>query len=400
MCGALTYAECGARLPHDGGFYVFYREAYGQGLAFVAGIIGALVTYPASLAVIALVLAPYFTELVPATRGHENLVATLALALACALNIIGVRAEAIAQRILTTAKLLSITAVCVAAAFAFSSEATKLPPPPTSHSSNEADNIIGIQGLLGALVAVLWTYSGWSDVTLVAGELRNPSRNLSRTVIWGTGILVLLYGGVQFAVHLTLGSAAASSTRVLSDAAAMGLGPTGGTWISLLVVLSTFGAIHGTLLAASRLGYPMAADGIFPRWLANPHPKLGTPVCALISLFVLALLYVNASSFRDLLGLFTFSIWIFYALAAVALLRFRHLGIGSHQKWHAPGGMLPPLVVIVTALWMSGSLLADAQQRKLALGGIGIFLGAALLFGVRRIWPSKNRGFGATDADS
>jgi APA family basic amino acid/polyamine antiporter len=227
--------------------------------------------------------------------------------------------------------------------------------------------------LLGALVVLLWTYDGWSDVTLVSGELEKPGRDLGRAVLGGTAILVALYVLVQLSVGALLDPAtAASSERVVADAVQSGLGARAGKLVALLVVVCTFGSINGTVLTASRLGYAMARDHKFPAWFGAIHPRWGTPARSVAGLVAASLVYVTSAGFLNLLAFFSFSVWIFYGLTAVALLLLRRRRVGEPVPWRAPGGVLPPAVVLATAVAMTVSLMLQDPKRSLA--GLGLLL--------------------------
>ena len=367
VCGAFVYAECGARLLHDGGFYVFYREVFGEGAAFVGGFVAIAVTYPASIAVVAIILGRYLGEVAPALAGQEVLSATVAVAIATGLNAVGVRENAWSQRILTGTKVAAIVLLCLAALVAEGPEASAQPAQVAASPSFAA--------LLMALVGVLWTYSGWSDVTLISGELVEPARNLGRTVLVGTLVLVVLYGLVQAAVVLLLpASVAASSEHVLSDAVGAAFGVDMSRLVAALVVVSTFGAINAVTLVVSRLGYAMARDRVLPAFFGAVHERLGTPVRALVGIQLITCIYLLSSNFRSLLGMFTFSVWFFYGLTAVALLVLRRRRTGEPLAWRAPGGVIPPAVVLLTGAFMTVSLLAEESQRDQALLGLGLLL--------------------------
>lgn len=382
-CGAFCYAESGARLPRDGGFFVFYREAFGDGLAFVAGWAALLVTYPASMAVVSLLLGRYLTEAVgmPADPDLASAGAAAALVAAAGLNLIGLKQSAWSQRLLTATKVGAIGLLCLAALLAGDPVDTIPVATPATARGLDLD-------LLGmALVGVLWTYSGWSDVTLVSGELRDPARNLGRTVFIGTGILIGLYVLVQIAVGLLLPPAeAATSQWVLSDAVSAAFGTNAGRLVATLVVISTFGAINGNVLVVSRLGYAMARDGMAPVFLGRVHRRFGTPVLAIASILVATLSYVAVSDFGTLLRFFTFSVWIFYALAAIGLLRLRRRGVGEPLRWRAPLRGLPPVVVILTAVLVTASSLIDPGQRREALVGLGMLAAVVPFYWVWRHW--------------
>jgi len=376
--GAFCYAECGARLPRTGGFYVFYREAFGDSLAFVGGWVALFVTYPASIAAIALIFAQYLGQAVPELRvPGPRWAATFVIVGAGCLNAIGARTGPLAQRALTGAKVAALAALTLTALLADGA--------PDSAGRGAGGGPAGGAwvGVLSALVALLWTYDGWSDVTLVSGEIRDPARNLSRAVVLGTVILVLLYTTVQLAVGSLLEpGAAASSTHVVADAVQAGLGPQSGRVVALLVVVSTFGSITGIVLAVSRLGFAMAKDGAFVRWFGAIHPRWRTPARSTGVLVASSIFYVHAGTFRNLLQYFSFSVWIFYGLTALAVLRLRARGVGEDAPWKAPGGAAVPAVVLATALAMTAGLLV--QNPGASLRGVAMLAAGFVVYGLWR----------------
>ncbi len=308
-CGAFTYAECGARLPRNGGFYVYYRAVYGEALAFVGGWSAMLVTYPASTAAIALLGAQYAGAVIPGLAGQARLVATGALVASAVLNWVGVRTGASVQRVLTVFKVLAVLAVCVAALFAHRTAAVDVPVAAPS-----------VALLLTALVSVLWSYDGWSDVSLVTGEMRNPERDLGRAVAVGVVILFFTYVAVQLSVLALLpASVAAASTSVLADAIEVALGAPARLLLAGIVVVSTFGSVNGIVLAASRLGHAMSVDRVIPSWFAHVSPTRHTPTRAIAAMAGVTIIYVWASDFRGLLEFFGQTIWLFYGLTAFGL---------------------------------------------------------------------------------
>lgn len=376
-CGALCYAENASRIPRSGGFYVFYREALGDAIAFVGGWAGLLVTYPASIAAISLIFASYLARVVP-IPAPESAVAAGGILLCVLLNAAGLRTGPLAQRVVTSAKVAALALLCVAAVVPGGGERGSAEPVPAAAPGAAA------AALLGALVAVLWTYDGWSDVTLVAGEILNPRRNLGRAVLLGSAVLILLYGGVQLAVMAVLPAERAAATEeVFAEAVRAALGERMGRIVAGLVVLCTLGSVQGIVLTSSRLGFAMARDGVFFRVFGAIHPRLRTPVFAVAWIGALSCLYVSGQTFRQLLGLFSFSVWIFYALGAVCLWRLRSRGVGGPGAWVAPGGWLPPAVVWITAAAMTSWLVLDDPMR--CLGGLALLLAG---FPVYLLWKS------------
>lgn len=376
-CGAVVYAECGTRLPRSGGFYACYREAFGEAVAFVGGWAALLITYPASIAAIALIFEEYLDEVFPGITPAPGLAASAALLVVMAINMAGVRRAAWTTRVFTALKVSALGLVCVAA-LAFGANAG-------GKAAGEGDPgtaAAGYAALLGAMVMVLWTYDGWSDINMVAGEVRDPARTLGHAVLLGMGVLIAVYVAVQAAVGALLPPAeAASSESVLTDAVVRGLGAGSGRLVALLVVLATFGSVHGIILAASRLGYAMARDGVFFRWFGAVHPTLGTPARAVGFLGLASVVYVFVATFRNLLAFFSFTVWIFYALTAAGLLILRRRRIGDLTGWLLPGAAAAPWLLILTGLAMAFGLLVENAGRSLT--GLAILLAG---FPVHAAW--------------
>jgi APA family basic amino acid/polyamine antiporter len=386
-CGAFCYAECGARLPRTGGFYVFYREAFGELIAFVGGWSALLVTYPASIAAIAAIFAKYLRAAFPGiltTDGQLVAAAAGAVIAAGALNALGVRTGAWTQRVLTAGKFSALGALCLAAVLAPGR------PDPVAVAPPALDLTADLGVLLLAMVLVLWTYDGWSDVTLVSGEIRRPGRNIGRSVLLGIGALIVLYAAVQLAILTVLpAEQAARSEQVLSDAVEVGLGAGAGRLVALLVVVSTLGSINGIVLAASRVGYAMARGGAFFGWFGQVHPRFGTPARSVGMLIAATLIYTVTASFDALMKMFSFSVWIFYGLTAVATVILRHRRVGEPIEWRAPGGWLAPCVVLTVAVAMT-TWLAWAEPRA-SLTGLGLLSAAVPVFFVWKRLGVKSR---------
>jgi APA family basic amino acid/polyamine antiporter len=365
-CGASCYAECAARMPTNGGFFVFNREAYGPAIAFVSGWTAIFVTYPASIAAIALVFASYLAQ-TAGVFGWERATAASALVAAAVLNVAGLRTGPRAQLALTSTK---IAALCALAVAALASHGRVVPDAAAVSAAPSAS--VSPAVWLSALMILLWTYDGWSDVSLVAGEVKDPGKNIGRAVLLGTAILALAYGLTQVAVMTVLPAGrAADSSRPVADAVEAIWGPTAGRAVAALVVVSTFGSIVGAVFAVSRLGFAMARGGAVFRGMATLHPRWGTPARATAALTAASVSYVIFGSFRGILAFFTFSVWIFYGVTAVALLILRRRGVGDPVPWRAPLGWVPPVVILGVGAVMTVQLVAQEPRHALA--------GAALL---------------------
>jgi len=380
-CGAFCYAECGARLPRNGGFFNAYRVALGGGAAFVGGWVVSLLIYPSAAAAIAYISASYLTELIPAFKGYETWIAVLEVAIVAVLNIAGVRCGPYSQRVLTALKIICLALLCSAALLGEQAE--------TSVTRQPVDFTMSLSTSLAALIIVLWTYDGWSDINMTAGELKNPSRDLSRAVWVGCSILIIIYVLVQFSVSSLLSfDQAANSERVFADAVSAGFGGGAAKLVAGAVVLCTLGSVNGTVLVGSRLIQTMASDGFFFSALGKLDRR-GVPLRAVVMIAVATAVYSITASFDFLLGLFSFSVWIFYAVTAVALLILRYRRVGEPLRFQAPLGIVPPVIVIVTASVMTTGTIIDAPLRALAGTGMLVLVVIAYLLWRHLLTDSK-----------
>jgi APA family basic amino acid/polyamine antiporter len=358
LAGATTYAESARRLPYSGGFFVFYREAFGPALAFVGGWTALAITYPASIAAIALVFAAYAGPLLGLPPSPW--LAAGAVALAAAVNVAGLRTGPSVQKALTAAKVGALAALCGAAWLVADAPAATPAPAPLDAAA-----------LFGAMLLVLWTYDGWSDVTLVAGEVRDPGRGLARAILLGVAVLAAVYALVQLAVlRLLPGALAAASSRPVAEAVEAGLGPRAGGVVAALVAVSTFGAIQAAVFTTSRLGWAMASREAFPAWFGGVNARLGTPVRATLAVAAAIVLYVFAAPFRDLVGYFTFAVWIFYGTTALALLRLRARGTGGPVP-RGPAAAAPFVVLAVGSVVTASLTVQDPTRAAIGLAMLG-----------------------------
>lgn len=371
-CGALCYAECGIRLPHDGGFFVFFRHAFGWRWAFVAGWAALLISYPTSLAGVAVLGARYLGALSPALEAHPTAGAVFAITVAAALNAAGLDLGRWAQRFLTLAKVVAILSVLLAAGYA----AWAHPAPPSGTVFPDAPSWSALGGagaLLQALAILMWTYDGWTDITMVAGEVRAPEKNLVRAVLLSLLVLFGVYAAVQVAVMLILGPAAAQGEQVLADALAHAFGGGGGRALGLLVALTALGSVHGVTFATSRLAWAMAGRGAVARQLARVSPHTGVPTRAVWGVWLLSCLYVCGGSFTELLEVFALVIWLFYGATGIALLRLRARNVGGAVHGVGLNTRVAPAVLLTAAVAMTALQVADSPARALGvLASLGL----------------------------
>ena len=384
LCGAVTYAECASRMPRDGGFFVYYERAFGQRVSQIAGWGAWLVTYPASLTAMSWIAARYLTGLLHLDSSHQTSIAAGLLLSCAALVALGLRLGAWLQRFLTGSKVLIVLAVSVAGVVL----GTGVTPAEMPYGGELLPFSPAL--CLTAFATMMWTFDGWSDITMLAGEIRDPRRNLARTALLGVAIPAVCYALLQLAVLTLLPAAQASrSSYVLLQALEVIAGGWAATCLGWLALICAVGALHGVSTAVSRLGWSMGQAGRLPRTFGVLSPVLGTPVRALSVPVAMALFYLFTNNFNDLMGYFAFTIWIYYALTAGALMRLRRRQVGEAHAWHAPGGVFAPGVVFITAGVMTGLQLFEHPWRTLT--GVSVLIVCVAFQALLRLMARRRR---------
>ena len=175
-----------------------------------------------------------------------------------------------------------------------------------------------------AMVGAFWAYEGWNACTFAAGEVKRPERNVPLALILGTVAVIALYLALNLVYyHVLPMDQVARSSRVGADAAVRIFGHTGSYLVSLLIIISTLGSLNGSILAAPRVYYAMARDGLFFRWCARVHPRFHTPHVALLVQGVWAIVLVAAGTYEQLFTYVIFAAFVFYALTALAVVVLR-----------------------------------------------------------------------------
>lgn len=312
LLGCVSFAELGAALPEAGGLYVYLRRAFGPVAAFVFAWAMLAVLIPSSMGYFAQVTARHAVAIADGPRSLDVPVSLGVLFLVVIANLGDVRAAAGVQDVATVVKFVGIFVLALMGLFALPATAAPLP-----------FALPGVAALLAALVPVLWAYDGWIDVTTVAGELRNPARDVPRSLALGTAAVTALYLLANAAYLRVLGPAAlAASETPAVDAAARAAGTAGRVAVTLLVAVSTFGGCVVALLTGSRVVYAVAHDGLFWPTFARTT-RAGAPAAAVLYCGVIAAAYV-ASPLGHLGEVFVVGSWPFYAAGALACVVLRH----------------------------------------------------------------------------
>jgi basic amino acid/polyamine antiporter, APA family len=388
--GALTYAELGAMKPQAGGEYVYVRDAYGPLAGFLYGWTWFLIAKPASIATITTGLVrtlgtfPVFSFFSRACFStsfgshafavtYGQLVAIGAAMAITWLNYIGVRRAGEFQFLFTLLKVAIILAI-VAVGFTYKGGTW------ANFATEFAGAKGGVAGFFAALVAALWAYDGWNDLNMVAGEIRNPQRNIPLSLIWGVATVGVLYILVNAAVQYAMPAAAvAASERPAADAVALVLGHAGAGLVSIGIAVSMLVTLNGTTMSGARVPFAMSRDGYFFQSVAKVDPRFHTPSVALLVQCGLSIILLLAGgSFRQFFSLAIFAEWLFYMIAGSTVFVFRRREPDAIRPYRVLGYPVVPVVfVLVSAILLyytfTDNLRYSAEGCAAILAGVPIF---------------------------
>ncbi len=385
LCGALACAELASAFPSTGGVYVFLKEAWSPAVGFLWGWAMFWSMHTGIIAALATVFARYAATFVPLGGTGLRVTAVGLIVGLSAVNYVGVRHGGRVQTLFTGAKLLAIAALCLAGLF-LAGRVHRLAVPPVA-----MEEMVTARGFVLALAAGLFAYGGWHMVTYTAGETKDATRTIPRALVLGTLVVTACYAGLN-AVYLKVLPLAAvrASTRVAADAADALFGSGGAALLSVLVLVSTLGAVNGIILTGPRVYYKMAEDGLLFPWFGTLHPRFGTPHRALILQAVWASVLAWTDSYRALFTRVIYTEWIFFALMAAGLFRLRRRPDyqPAYRIWGYP--VLPILFILASLVIVVVQVLAEPKSGAWGLGLV--LLGLPLYF----VWSTRrgrdNRG--------
>jgi len=386
LIGALCYAELGARRPNAGGGYVNLREAFGLVIAFVYGWNMLVVNYSGSLAAVATVFVQYAAAAFGIKLADGRPYAIGAIVFLAGINWFGIRAGALAQNILTVLKLAAIASLIVIGLVARGAPPPATPPPPLNPLAFGS-----------VLLPVLFAYGGWAYVTNIAGEIREPQRNLPRALFFGMLLVATCYLLANLAYLLVLGhDGLAKSMAPAADTMRHVFGEAGARVIAAGIAISTFGFCNISLIGAARVFQAMGADGVFFRVAGRLHPRWRTPNIALLMLAGWACVLAWTGTFDQLLNYSTTGDWLGYAAVVATLFWYRHYDTGDTSPFRVPLFPLLPLVFLVAVLWVVGVTIY-MNPRDAGMGALITVAGLPVYFIWRHIL-NRQSGSAAPDA--
>ena len=378
LAGALTFAELSAMMPRAGGQYNFIGAAFGRVWAFLYGWMETLLDGAGSIAAIAIVFIIFFNDL---TRGalsplQIQLLTVTIIAIVTLLNLASMNANGFLATIITTLKVLLVASIGIAAFFYTDGSWAHFD---MSGAGGACEGVppearMGPTGFGAAVIGALWGYNGWATVSFVAEEVHEPGRTLPRALIGGSVLIIGLYLLVNAGYFYALSpESVASVPETSSVAGAMMmrmLGAAGASLATIGLMLSTFGALHSTALAVSRVPFAMARDGLLPQTFASISPRTRVPTHAVILLGACAVGFALSGTFDVLTDMIVFMLLLFngLAVASVYVLRRTLPDIARpYRVWGYP--IMPGLFLLATAYLMINTVLATPAR---ALAGLGV----------------------------
>lgn len=380
LTGALSYAELSAAMPGAGGEYVYLREAYGPLWSFLYGWTQMWVAKSGSIATLAtaffLYLSNFQPELlrplgkIPIPLGPDggpievSYGQILAMALIMALgglNYFGVKVGGDVQVVVTICKVGLIAAVvAVGLGSGHGSMANFHTSVPMAVSKS------AIAGFFTALVAALWAYDGWNNLSMVGSEIQEPQRNLPRALIGGVAAVMAIYLLANLAYFFVLSAPEVAATQlVAADMMAKIFGAPGAKLVSAAAMISIFAALNGSILTGSRVPYAMAADGLFFRPMAKVHPEFHTPGVAILGLSAWSAVLVLSGRYDQLFTYVIFASWILYGMTTAAVLVLRYKRPEMPRPYRTFGYPVAPAVFVLSAMGLVISTLFNSPRESL-----------------------------------
>ncbi len=388
LIGALTNAEIASMIDATGGQYKYFKTMYGNFIAFIYGWSILAVIQTGSQASIAVVFSEYLGYFIKYPQLPEELqkfsiyvplvgnifpfddfgtkaVAIFLLLFITGINYIGVIFGGGVQTFITFVKIASIILLALGA-FLFGNGNIENLSKDALPLHNDY-NILTMFGL--ALAGAFWAYDGWNNVTFVAGEVKNPKRNVPKALALGTLIVMSVYLIINIAYMYILPiDVIAKSPLVGATLAEALFGPVGGSIISIAIIISTFGAVNGSILATARVHFAMARDGMFFKPLGKSHPKFSTPGVSLIVQGIWSSLLTLTGTFDTISDYVIFASWLFYGMGAFGVFVLRKKMPDSPRPYKVIGyPFLPATFVLFAILFVGNTLYSDTSNAMMGI---------------------------------
>lgn len=376
LLGALTFAEVAVMIPKTGGMVAYLGDVFDKKVGFLAGWMQTIIFYPAFLAGYGVTvgdeLAPYIGE------QFRLPVAIALIVILCAVNTLGSKTAANIQLVSTICKLIPLFLIMIFG-FILGSGGNPVFTPLVAEGKN-------VGGVLGStLLAVLFAFEGWTNVGAIAGEMKNPGKDMPKAIVGGVSIIMAVYFVINMAYLWVIPADELMNISSPASAVAMKLfGSVGGTLVKVGIIISVIGAANGFLMSGSRVAYHLADQGMLPcsKTLGKLNGKQ-VPANSVILIGFLACLYSLIGQFNLLTDLAVFSCWIFYTLTFVCVIKLRITHPKAERKYKVPLYPVIPILAIASGVYVVVSQLFTATVMSMCSIGITL-IGLPVYFLVRK----------------
>ena len=377
LTGALSCAELSASLPYAGGDYIYIREAYGKLMGFLSGWSSFLVTFSGAIAFLAVGFNGFMSFFFPVLGSNETIFSLavpffpinvtvgtvfsiIVVLLISGLHCLGVRLGTMTQNILTTLKIGALLGIIVLGVFFGQGD--------TAHFTPLFDwaKISNFSLFAAAFIPAIFAYSGWNAIIYIAGEVKDPERNLPRALLWANLIVIALYLAINlvyiYGVPVTQMKGALRVSEVATTAL---FGYQTSAWITAIITVSILGALNVVTMIGPRIYYAMARDGVFFKGLTRVHPTFATPTNAIMLQALWACVLILTGTFGTLFTYVSVIITLFSALTvgSVIVLRFKRPELKRPYKlWGYP---VVPILFILAHLWIVWGSLMEKPRDSL-----------------------------------
>lgn len=364
LASALSVAEISSSIPKSGGLYAYLGDLYGGVFGFLLGWVQAIISYPASVAALAIAFATYSNYFIPMNGLGQKFLAIGILAFILLMNVIATKYGGIIQTVATVGKLIPVIGIV-----AFGLLSGSAPGFEGVHAT-----VTGA-GLGMAVLGTLWAYDGWIGVTNMAGEMKNPAKTLPKVISIGVAFVMVVYILFNIAIFKALPyDVIIASDTPGADAADALFGNGGGAFITAGIIVSVLGALNGYLMTAARVPQAMGERNELPfsRILRKIHPRFQTPANALIFQGALAAIYIFSGTFNTLTDLLVFVLWIFFTMGVFGVFILRRKNMSKPGSYRVPLYPLTPVIGVVGGIYIVVNTITSAPLFSLI--GIGITL--------------------------
>jgi APA family basic amino acid/polyamine antiporter len=358
--GAFIWAELAATLPEVGGQYAYLREAYHPAVAFLYGWVLLLVIQTGGMAAVSITFARYFVDL-SGLRTRDWVIATAALAVLTLINCLGVKTGGRTQSALMVVKIVTISAVVIAGLALTGGHVNRI---------TVVEREWSLTSFGAAMVPVLFAYGGWQTANFLAGEVKEPEKNLPRGLLLGVLGVVILYIGVNWVCLRSLGpQALARTTTPASAVMRMALGQRGAMFIAAAIAISTLGFLSQSILTAPRVYFAMAEDGLFFRAIAWLDPRTRVPVVAIVLQSAWTIVIALSGRYEQILNYVISMDFLFFGLTATTLFVFRRRAargeMYASQAYRMPGHPVSTALFAAICWWIVANTVYRYPQNSL-----------------------------------